>query len=466
MAEKHADSKLTAKKTSFFATLIEKKRDGGEFTKEEIRQIVDAIMDHEMPPEQQAALAMAIYFKQMTAQETAVLAEEMKLSGDILDLDDVRQKKISKISTGGVGDKTTLILAALGAAVEVVVPCMNLKDEEFIISNVAKISVIPGIKTKFTLKEYGALLRKTGAAFVEQFPDVAPADDLLYILRQNTATIPSLPLIAGSILAKKLAEGSDGLVVDIKWGNGSFLRDKEQAKQLARTITRVARSMNRKCAALVTDSNQPIGDSVGTALEIKEAVLLLSGEGLDIRPPDKDGNLDPLRDLKELVLKLGMEIVRFADVAGSTLSARQIVDRHIKDGSALKKLREIVAAQGGKTDWFDDPTKFPQAKYVRKLPAPKRGYVHTIDAGKIAVGVQVLATGDATGEVGFAKADPAVGITNIKKVGTQVKQGEPLIMIHYNDEARMEKALPYFRDAYRLAPKRPKDEPLVLERVA
>ncbi len=444
MAEKILQTKRNLKPS--FAYLIEKKRDGGEFTDEEIRHIVDSIMDRAMPDAQQAALVMAIFFKQMTAQETAVLAEEMKLSGETIDLDKINRPKIAKVSTGGVGDKTTMVLSALAAAAGVVMPGMNGKDEEFAISTVDKISGIPGVKTKASIKDHVAQLAKVGCSIIEQCKEIAPADDLLYTLRQNTATIPSLPLITGSILSKKLAEGCDGLVVDVKWGNGSFIRDEEQAMQLARTITRVARSMNRRCVALVTDINQPLGNAVGTALEVREAVELLKGEGPD--------------DLKELVLKLGMEIVRLAGVAGSTLSAKQTVEKHLKDGSALAKFKEMIAAQGGKTDWIDNPEKFPKAQYVRKLPAPKRGYVHTIDAGKIARGVQLLA---AKKDGSF---DPAVGITDIRKVGTQVKQGEALIMIHYNDEARMELALSYFRDAYRLAPKRPKDIILVKDRVA
>lgn len=444
MAEKLLEAKKNLKPS--FAYLIEKKREGGEFTDEEIRHIVDSIMDNEMPEAQQAALAMAIYFKQMSAQETAKLSDELMLSGEVVDLGKIHQPKVAKVSTGGVGDKTSMVLAALAAAAGVVVPGMNGKDEEFVISTVDKLSSIPGFKSKATLKEYVNLLSKVNCAIVEQCKEIAPADALLYTLRQSTATIPSLPLITGSILSKKLAEGCEGLVVDVKWGNGSFIKDKEQAKQLARTITRVARSMNRRCVALVTDSDQPLGDSVGTALEVKEAVALLKGEGPE--------------DLQDLVLKLGMEIVRLAGVAGSTLSAKQTVERHLKDGSALEKFKEMIRAQGGKTDWIDNPEKFPKAQYVRKLPAPKRGYVHTIDAGKIARGVQVLATKK------DGSLDPAVGITEIRKVGTQVKQGEPLIMIHYNDEARMEASLHYFRDAYRLAPKRPKETPLIEERVA
>jgi pyrimidine-nucleoside phosphorylase len=270
---------------------------------------------------------------------------------------------------------------------------------------------------------------------------------MLYKLRQQTGSIPSIPLITGSALSRKLAEGAESLVVDVKWGNGSFIRDIEQARQLARFITRVVRSMKkRRCVALVTDMNQPLGDSVGTALEIQEAIELLSGRGPE--------------DLQELILKLGMEIVRLAGVAGSTLSAKQTVLRHLNDGSALEKFKEMIAAQGGDTSVIDNPDKFPKAKYIRKLPAPKRGYVHTINAGMIAEGVQKLAM------LSNKTMDPAVGVSEIKKVGTQVKQGEPLMMIHYNDETKMEEALEFLKSAYRLAPKRPNPPDLIAERVA
>lgn len=444
MPEKHPDSKKDLKPS--FAYLIEKKREGGEFTKEEIRHIVDSIMDEEMPQSQQAALLMAIYFKNMSAAETAAFAEEMMFSGDTVDLDDIADPKISKVSTGGVGDKTTIALAALAAATGVVVPTFVARDEDFAISSVDKMCAIPGFKSKLTTKECVRILSKVGCAVVEQNKDIAPIDEALYSLRQATATSGSLPLITSSILSKKFAEGCEGLVVDVKWGNGSAIRELEQAKQLARTLTRVARSMKRKCVALVTDANQPLGNTIGTGLEILEVIDLLKGEGPE--------------DMKELVFKLGMEMVRLAGVAGSTLSARQMIERVLKTGEALKKFREMVVAQGGKPDWIDDPSKFPKAKYVKKLPATKRGYVHLINAGLIARGVQVLA------QKKDGTLDPAVGAFDIKKVGTQVKQGEPLIQIAYNDESKMEQAMEYFRSAYRLAPKRPNAVNLVVERVA
>lgn len=429
-----------------FVYLIEKKRDGGEFSEDEVRYIVDSILDEEMPEYQLSALAMAIYFQGMSAQETAFFAEEMMLCGEVVDLSKISKPKVDKYSTGGVGDKTSLILPPLAAACGVIMPTMLGADEDFIIGDLDKMSVIPGFNPNYSIKEFVAQLKKVGCIIAKQSEDISPVGTTLYDLRKNTATIPSLQLITGSVLSKKLAEGAEGLVVDVKWGNGSFIKDLEQAKQLARSLTRVARSMKRRCVALVTDMNQPLGDTVGTGLEIKEAIELLKGEGPE--------------DLKDLVLKLGMEVVRLAGVAGSTLSAKQTVQRHLKDGSALEKFKEMIAAQGGKTDFIENPDKYTQAKHVRKLPAPKRGYVHTINAGMIARGVQILAT-DKKGKI-----DPAVGVSEIKKVGTQVKQGEPLMMIHYNDESRLEAALEYLRSAYRLAPKRPNAPELIVERVA
>ncbi len=432
-----------------FTYLIEKKRDGGEFNQDEIRYIVDSMLDGEMPQHQLAALVMAIYFRGMSAAETAVLTEEMMLSGEVIDLSRLSRPKIDKYSTGGVGDKTSMVLVPLAAASGVVVPMMSGTDEEFIIGTLDKLSAIPGFKTELPIDSFVKQLNRIYCGIVAQSEDISPADSKLYELRQSTGTIPSLPLIAAGVLSKKLAEGAEGLIIDVKWGNGSFIEDLEQAKQLARTMTRVGRSMKRRCVALVTDMNQPLGNTVGTALEVREAIQLLKGEGPE--------------DLQELVLKLGMEVVRLAGVAGSTLSAKQTVQRHIKDGSAFEKFKEMVAAQGGNTAYIDSPEKFPKAKHVRKLPAPKRGYVHTINAAMIARGVSLLGAGtDAKNK----KIDYAVGVSEIRKVGTQVKQGEPLMMIHYNSESKLEQALEYFKSAYRLAPKRPNPAPLVVERVA
>ncbi|AWI08483.1 thymidine phosphorylase [Ereboglobus luteus] len=432
-----------------FEFLIEKKRDGGEFNKEEIRYIIDSILDNEMPKHQQAALAMSIFFRGMSAQESADLTEEMMLSGDVIDLSDIAKPKIDKYSTGGVGDKTDLVLVPLAMASGVVVPMMCGIEHDYVINTLTKLCAVPGFKHTVSKDHFVSQLAKIGGSIAKQVDDLAPVEGKFYQLRKETGTIPSLPLITGSVLSKKLAEGAEGLVIDVKWGNGSFIKELEQAKQLARSMTRVGRTLKRRCVALVTDMNQPLGDTVGTSLEIKEAIQLLKGEGPE--------------DIKDLVMKLGMEIVRLAGVAGSTLSAKQTVQRHLTDGSALQKLKDLVKAQGGDPSYIDDPSKFATAKHVRKLPAPKRGYVHMISAGMIAHGVHILGAGKTSAH---DKIDYAVGVSEIKKVGTQVKQGEPLMMIHYNDEAKLEQALEYFKNAYRLAPKRPTPPPLVVERVA
>ena len=397
------------------------------------------------PEFQQSAWIMTNFFKGMSAQEIAYLAEEMMLSGEVIEMMDVSRPKIERYSTGGVGDKTTLVLGPLSAVVGVAMPMMNGYDEEFLTSNSEKLQAIQKSKPSWTSMIFMQRF-KFGCAFADRNDEISPVENILYDLRQKIGAIPSIPFITAGMLSRKFASGAEGVVVDVKWGKGSFIRDAEDAKQLARSITRVGRLMKRRCVALVTDNNQPLGHALGASLELKEAIELLKGEGPE--------------DLQDLVMKLGMEIVRLAGVAGSTLSAKQTVRKHLEDGSALQKLKDIVEAQGGDTKVIDDPEKLPKAKHVKKLPAPKRGYVHTIDAGQLARGVQILAYGSGS------KFDPAVGVAEMRKVGTQMKQGEALMMIHYNDEKRLKEAMDYFKAAYRLAPKRPNPAPLVVERVA
>ncbi|MDR1665641.1 MAG: thymidine phosphorylase, partial [Puniceicoccales bacterium] len=426
-----------------FAYLIEKKREKEEFTDNEMRYIVESISEGSIPGHQLAALIMAIYFQGLSAQETAILAEEIILSGEVIDLTHLGKPKMGLYATGGVGDKSAMVLTALVAACGVIVPSVIGEDEDFILGNLRKLEAIPGLKTKLTSKVFIQQLQKVGCCFCAQSDPITPVDTILYKMRQSTATISSIPLMTGSILSKRLAVGAENLVVDIKWGNGAYVKDLEQARQLGRAVTRVARLLKRRCVALVTDMNQPLGDTVGTSLEIRETIELLQGRGPE--------------DLRELILKLGMEMVRLAGVSGSTLSAKQMVLKHLNDGSTFKKFKEMVTAQGGDASYLDHPDKFPKAKHIKKLPAPKRGYIHAINAGMLAKGVNTLfRRGDNTGEV-----DYSVGISNIVKVGTQVKQGDPLMMIHYNDHSNLETALEYLRSAYRLAPKRPSFSELV-----
>ncbi|MDR1413876.1 MAG: thymidine phosphorylase [Puniceicoccales bacterium] len=440
------DTQVSCELVRRFSAFIEKKVYGEELSESEVREIANAIIAKKIPDYQLSALLMAIYFQNMTVQEAAIWTEELTISGDIVDIGNISLPKICRCSTGGVGDKSALVLIAITAACGIVVPMLADKCDGLIIADTDKLSSIPGFNCVFSPENFQKQLKKVGCCYYKQPENIVPADAILDRIRRTTGTVSSVPLMTGSILANKLSSGSDGVVVDVKWGNGSFIRDVEHAKQLGRMITRVARSLNKKCIAVVTDANQPLGKTVGTWLEIEETIELLQGRG------------DP--EIQDLILRIGMEIIRLAGVAGSTLSAKQMIIKKLSDGSALSKFREMVAAQGGDTSYIDDPAKYPKAKYARKLSAQKRGYIHTVNAGMIAHGVSILS------QKKNGTTDHTVGVSGIMKVGMQIKQGEPLIMIHYNEETSLEHALEYFREAYRLAPKRPVLNELIVERIA
>ena len=429
-----------------FDFLIEKKRDNEEFSEGEIRYLAESILKQRISDTQLAALVMAIYFRGLSLQEISLFTEEMMLSGEVFALPKISHPKIDRYATGGVGDKTGLVLIALGAACGIAIPAMLGDEEGFIISDLTKLTAIPGMSVDLKPEQFAKQVHQVGCAITRQFRQITPINHLLFHIRKQTGTIPSLSLLTCSLLSKKFSEGAEGVVVDVKWGNGSYIRGLEEAKQLARMITRVAKSMNRRCVALVTDMNQPLGNTVGTGLEIQEIIRILHGEA------------DPESD--ELILRLGMEMVRLAGVAGSTLSAKQMIKRHLSDGTALAKFREMVVAQGGDGTYIDHPEKFPKALQVRKLSAMKRGYVHTIDAGMIARGVYLLS------RRADNSIDHSVGVSDIKKVGSQIKQGESLLTVHYNEETHLDAALEYLRSAHRLAPKRPAENDLIVERVA
>ena len=430
----------------YFSVLIEKKVAGEELNDDEIRDITDAVMSGTISDSQLSAFLMAVYFQNMSIQETSTWTEELMLSGDIIDCGNTNWPKIGYCSTGGVGDKSVFVLMALAASCGIAMPILDDGHSGMIISHLDKILSIPHFDPTFDSKKFKSQLKKIGGCYFRQPENIAPADSVLEKVRKLTGTVASIPLMTGSTLGRQLASGVDGIVVDVKWGNGSYIKDVEQAKQLGRMITRVARLLNKKCIAIVTDANQPLGNTVGTRLEIEEAIELFKGNG------------DP--EMQDLILKVGMEIIRLAGVAGSTLSAKQMIIKKLSDGSALEKFKEIVAAQGGDTAFIDDPMKYPKAKYSRKLSAQKRGYINSVDAGKIARGVKILSTND------DGSIDYTVGLSGIMKVGMQIKQGESLIIIHYNDDSNLEQALEYFRDAYRLAPKRPVLSDLIAERIA
>ncbi|MDR1528676.1 MAG: thymidine phosphorylase [Puniceicoccales bacterium] len=445
-AGKNMNSEISHEIIKRFGVLIEKKVCGEELTDNEIREITNAIIIKKIPDFQLSAFLTAVYFQSMSIQEASTWTEELMLSGDIIDTGMISGPKVDRCSTGGVGDKSPFVLMAIAACCGIAVPTLVDSYDGLVISDLDKMASIPGFDYKFDTKKFQKQLKKIGCCYYQQPESIAPVDVTLDKVRRLIGTISSVPLVTGSILGSKLPSGVDGVVVDVKWGNGSFVKDIEQAKQLGRMITRVARALNKKCIAIVTDANQPLGKTVGTWLEIKETIELLQGQG-DV-------------EMQDLILRVGMEFIRLAGVAGSTLSAKQLIIKKLSDGSALNKFKELIAEQGGDTSYIDNPEKYPQAKYSRKLSAQKRGYIHTVNAGMIARGVSILSKkSDGT-------IDHMVGVSDIMKVGMQIKQGEPLIMIHYNDETNLESALEYFRDAYRLAPKRPALNELIVERIA
>ena len=363
MAIKRTSGKVPLKPS--YAYLIEKKRDGHEFTEDEVRNIVDSILDDEMPDFQMAALVMAIFFKDMAAQETAVFADEMILTGETIELSDISRPKVAKYSTGGVGDKTSIILSAIGAACGVVVPGMSSPDEDFVLTVHNKLSSVPGFKTKLSLSDFHKQLSSIGCAICEHDDSIAPVDAKIYKMRHATATIPSLPLITASVLSKKFAVGSDGLVVDVKWGNGSFLRDIEQAKQLARTITRVARVMKHRCVALVTDMNQPLGNCVGMGLEVMEALDFLRGNGTIFGTPVIGAaTLQPGASLS-LTADAATEIGTLNFANGVTLSEESVLEFQIALGYGGDVEHDAIAVRDNTLvldGWMDVLCDLPLAK--------------------------------------------------------------------------------------------------------
>ncbi|MCQ2956257.1 MAG: thymidine phosphorylase [Opitutales bacterium] len=427
--------------------LIEKKRDGLTWTNDDIRYIIDAIAHHTLPDYQLSALLMAIYFKDLNVQEIAAFAEEIILSGTVLDVRSIALPKISLYTIGGVGNKTNLALTALVASCGVVVPNVITPQESFIFGDLDKIKAIPGMKTDLPLETCVKQLKKIGCCISQKPDSLVPVDNDLIKMGQATATANCLPILVSSILSKRIASGSENIVVDIKCGNGSFIRDVAQAKHIASLLTKSIRGIQRRCVALITDMNQPVGNTLGTALELKEIADILQDKG--------DENL------KELIIRLGMEMIRLSGVSGSTLSAKQTIVQHLKDGSAFKKFKELIKEQGGDPAFLENEKKFPKAKHTYKIVANKRGYIHSINMAFLAKGVEVLMRQDKNSPI-----DPAAGLTDLQPLGKQIQPGDPVMTIHYNDASRFNTAMEYLRKAYCIAPKRPSNSELFIERVA
>ncbi|ELK22156.1 MULTISPECIES: pyrimidine-nucleoside phosphorylase [Anoxybacillus] len=397
--------------------LIEKKRDGHALTKEEIQFIIEGYTKGDIPDYQMSALAMAIFFRGMNEEETAELTMAMVHSGDTIDLSRIEGIKVDKHSTGGVGDTTTLVLGPLVASVGVPVAKMSGRGLGHTGGTIDKLESVPGFHVEITNDEFIDLVNKNKIAVVGQSGNLTPADKKLYALRDVTATVNSIPLIASSIMSKKIAAGADAIVLDVKTGAGAFMKDLNDAKALAKAMVDIGNRVGRKTMAIISDMSQPLGYAIGNALEVKEAIDTLKGEGPE--------------DLQELCLVLGSHMVYLAEKASSLEEARHMLEKAMKDGSALQTFKTFLAAQGGDASVVDDPSKLPQAKYVIELEAKEDGYVSEIVADAVGTAAMWLGAGRATKE---STIDLAVGLVLRKKVGDAVKKGESLVAIYSNRE--------------------------------
>lgn len=397
--------------------LIEKKRDGHALTKEEIQFIIEGYTKGDIPDYQMSALAMAIFFRGMNEEETAELTMAMVHSGDTIDLSRIEGIKVDKHSTGGVGDTTTLVLGPLVASVGVPVAKMSGRGLGHTGGTIDKLESVPGFHVEITNDEFIDLVNKNKIAVVGQSGNLTPADKKLYALRDVTATVNSIPLIASSIMSKKIAAGADAIVLDVKTGAGAFMKDLNDAKALAKAMVDIGNRVGRKTMAIISDMSQPLGYAIGNALEVKEAIDTLKGEGPE--------------DLQELCLVLGSHMVYLAEKASSLEEARHMLEKAMKDGSALQTFKTFLAAQGGDASVVDDPSKLPQAKYVIELEAKEDGYVSEIVADAVGTAAMWLGAGRATKE---STIDLAVGLVLRKKVGDAVKKGESLVTIYSNRE--------------------------------
>ena len=426
--------------------IIEKKRDGKTLSDQEISSFIDGFTRGTIPDYQMAAMAMAIYFSGMTPAETAVLTDAMMRSGDLVDTSSIRIPKVDKHSTGGIGDKISLILAPLVACCGVAVPMISGRGLGITGGTLDKLEAIPGYRTDLSEKEFLRVIKACGCSIIGQTRQLAPADKKLYALRDVTATVPSIPLITASIMCKKLAEGIDALVLDVKWGKGAFMKSPQAARALAQSMVRVGRAMNKGMAALITDMNQPLGRSAGNAVEIVESIETLKGRGPD--------------DLTDLTVAFAVEMLVQVRKAKNRTETERRLRALLANGKAFDKFREMVRLQGGDVRAINDPRKLPTARIIKAFPSPRAGYVAGVDADAVGRAVLVLGAGRTkTDDV----IDHAVGITGLAKIGERMTKGAPLVIVHANDKTRLAEANKLLQGAFTLSPRKPRTPKLILE---
>lgn len=426
--------------------LILKKRNGEELSKEEINFFVDGYTKGEIPDYQVSSLLMAIYFQKMTSRETADLTMAMVNSGDILSLKDIEGIKVDKHSTGGVGDTTTLVLGPMVASLGIPVAKMSGRGLGHTGGTIDKLESFKGFSVEMPEEKFISNVNNIKLAVGGQTGDLAPADKKLYALRDVTGTVDNISLIASSIMSKKIAAGADAIVLDVKVGEGAFMKTKEDALHLAKEMVSIGRNLKRNTVAVISDMDQPLGKAIGNALEVEEAIETLKGNGP--------------KDLLELCMTLGSEMVVLAEKAKDKNEARQMLMETIESGKALNKLKEFVAAQGGDISPIDDTSLFPHAKYVIPVESDRDGVVCKIHSQNIGIIAMELGAGRATKE---STIDLAVGLVLNKKRGEKVSKGDVIAYIHANDMEKAEKAKAKILESYVIEKDYEDNIPLIYE---
>lgn len=413
--------------------IIKTKRDGGVLSREEIRFLIDGYTAGRIPDYQMSAFTMAVFFRGMSKDETVALTECMLHSGIVADLSMIPGRKVDKHSTGGVGDKISLPLAPAVAAAGVCVPMLSGRGLGHTGGTLDKLEAIPGFRVDIPFDRYVEILQQIGVCMIGQTAEIAPADKKLYALRDVTATVESIPLITGSILSKKLAEGIDGIVFDVKTGSGAFMKTEEDSRRLAQSLVEIAAMMGKDAVALITDMDQPLGYAVGNTLEVLESIDVLRGGGP--------------ADVVELTVELGAYMLKFGGGAASIEQGREAMRRVLSDGSAFEKFRQLVELQGGDPSVITDPSRFKRATHQQVICAEQSGYIEAIHSEQIGIASMMIGAGR---ERLDSVVDHAVGLMLKKKVGDRVEAGEALCIVEYNDAAKLDAAVALIRQAYRV----------------
>ncbi|HHS95839.1 MAG TPA: pyrimidine-nucleoside phosphorylase [Phaeodactylibacter sp.] len=429
--------------------LIQKKKDGKALTKKELQSFIKGFVSGRIPDYQAAAFLMAVYFQGMNNRETTALTEHMMYSGEVIDLSSIKGIKVDKHSTGGVGDKTTIVLAPLVAAAGIPLAKMSGRGLGHTGGTLDKLESIKGLYTSMSKEEFLEKVKKHGIAICAQNKDLVPADKKLYALRDVTATVDNISLIASSIMSKKLACGADAIVMDIKVGEGAFIKNIPQAKTLAKLMMDIGLRMNRQVMAVLSDMQQPLGFAVGNAIEVNEAIDTLRGNGPE--------------DLTELCLELGSHMLLLAGKAKNKQQALRTLKQLIQSGKALRKFKTFIAAQGGDSSFIDQAHKLPQSPFSQILKSKKSGYISHLNALEVGLASAQLGAGRLTKE---SSIDYGAGILLKKKIGDKVRKGESLAILYSSQQSLFKKAIPHLEKAFTIGKSKIKAPPLIIKAIS